>query len=320
MHVRTASKSFFGILALALALSSSAACTNDATNANTTTTTTSNVNTTNINTTAATNTNTTTTTGTTIETREPEQYRATMVIRGQTAGNQQAAAEFTIDIARRGADRYYRLNNLPGVGQITYIDRPEKSYVIIPSQRQYYEVTPETTGFKVPRAMTPGMMVEQLQKQQGVTLVGEEQLNGRTVTKYRYAGTAQTGSQAGEVRGETFVYVDKETGLPLRAEGSSQSSGNVQGVSGGNAVMELRDLQTTVDPTLFDVPPGYRQLTREQVQQQMRAVLAVVEALAGGMGGMGGGNTGGNTAPPPTTTTTPATNAAPGTTTNTNRP
>lgn len=318
MPSRITSACFLCSLVLMLAFGG-AACTNNApANANTTTTNTATTNT------STTTTNTATTTATTtINAREPEQYRATMVITGQTTGNNQTAASFSIDVARNGSDRYYAFKNLPGIGQINYIDRADKSYVVIPSQRQYFEVTPETTGFKVPRAMTPGMMVEQLQHQQGVTLVGEEQLNGRTVTKYRFAGTTQTGSQAGQVSGESFVYVDKETGLPLRAEGSSAAQGNVQGVSGGHAVMEMRDLQTSVDPSLFEVPQDYKKLTPEQVQAQMRAALAIVQALAGGMGGgMGGGaqtntppaNTGNNngnsnnsTTPPSRTSGSPTT-------------
>lgn len=308
MHLPSASKSLVGSLVLTLAIGG-AACTGDAPPANTNTSTT-NANTT---TTTTTNANTgTTATGSAagIETREPEQYRATMVITGQTSGNQQQAAAFSIDVARNGADRYFAIKNLPGVGQLTYIDRADKSYIIIPAQKQYFEVTPETTGFKVPRAMTPGMMVEQLQKQQGVTRIGEEQLNGRAVVKYRFAGTTQTGSPAGQIQGESFVYVDKETGLPLRAEGSSRSSGNAQGVSGGSAVMELRDLQTSVDPSLFEVPQGYRQLTQQQVQQQMQAVMAVMQALAGGMGGGGGAS---SPPSPPATTTSPSSTASPAT-------
>ena len=75
-------------------------------------------------------------------------------------------------------------------------------------------------------------------------------MNGRTALKYRYARTAQTQTTAGEVKTESFIYVDKDTGLPLRAELFSEASGNVQGVKGAKVVAEMRDISTNVDPTL----------------------------------------------------------------------
>ena len=90
----------------------------------------------------------------------------------------------------------------------------------------------------------------------------------RPAAKYRVAGSARTQTQAGQVQGESFIYVDKETGLPLRIEGFGQSTGNVQGVTGGNVVIETRDLKTDVNPTDFEIPQGYRQLSPEEVRQR----------------------------------------------------
>jgi hypothetical protein len=85
------------------------------------------------------------------------------------------------------------------------------------------------------------------------------------------------------VKSEAFVYVDKETGLPLRAELYSEATGNVQGVKGARIVAEMRDISTTVDDTLFQVPTGLSKVPPEQVRQQIDAftntVAAVVKAL-----------------------------------------
>ena len=171
---------------------------------------------------ANTNTANTTETAGGISAREPERYSATYVISGQTAGQQAAAASTSIEVARNGADRRYALDTrMPGVGQIIFLDRADKRYLILPARKQYFELTQETTGFAVPRSMTPSMMIEQMQRQRGVEQVGEEPLEGRTAIKYRIAGTTSTNTQAGAVSGESFVWVDKETGLPLRAQGAS---------------------------------------------------------------------------------------------------
>jgi hypothetical protein len=150
--------------------------------------------------TAATNANanapaTSTTATTTIETREPEQYRATLVFSATAEGKSQAL-QLPIEVARNGEDRRYAFNNIPVIGQVVFLDRADKRYLILPTRKQYAEITPALIGFDV-RSLTPGQMVVQLQKQQGVERVGEEQRDGRTVVKYRYAATAQTGSQAG---------------------------------------------------------------------------------------------------------------------------
>jgi len=50
-----------------------------------------------------------------------------------------------------------------------------------------------------------------------VEKVGDDTMNGRAADKYRYATTTNTSTSAGEVKSEAFVYVDKETGLPLPA-------------------------------------------------------------------------------------------------------
>ncbi len=103
---------------------------------------------------------------------------------------------------------------------------------------------------------------------------------------------------------ESFVYVDKDTGLPVRAEGYGQSSGNVQGVNRGRVVVEMRDINTNVDPSVFELPADYRQLSPDEIKQQMAAVGALFQVLLNGMNAqMNGGNT--------TTTTTTTNNSAP---------
>ena len=69
------------------------------------------------------------------------------------------------------------------------------------------------------------------------------------------------------MQGESFIYVDKETGLPLRIEGFGQASGNVQGVTGGNMVAEMRDIRTDANPSDFELPQGYAKVTPEEVRQ-----------------------------------------------------
>ncbi len=223
----------------------------------------------------------TTNTGQVIEAKEPDKYSATVTVAGATTGQQRAAAQTEIKVARNGADRRYSVDTkLPGVGEIIYLEKGDKHYVILPARKQYAELTQEMTGVNMEtvRAMTPAQIVAYVSRQQGVERVGEETLNNRPVIKYRAAGKAQTQSSAGQVQGESFIYVDKETGLPLRVEGFSAATGNVQGVSGGNLVAEMKDLKTDVDPTQFELPTDYKQITADEVKQQMAQLTQLLQA------------------------------------------
>lgn len=267
----------FAIAVVALAASACSRGANVNTNINTNANTNVNANATGANVNAA-------TAPSTIAAREPDTYKATIVFTAQTEGGDRTVGipTLTADVARSGADR--RLSfKLPDGSDLVYLEKGGVQYGIAPARKQYAELTPEATGFQLHRLMTPGQLVAHLDRLQGLESVGEEQLNGRTALKYRYARTAQTQTSAGEVKTESFVYVDKDTGLPLRAELFSEASGNVQGVKGANVVAEMRDISTTVDPSLFEIPTGFTKVPEAQVRQQVDAVantlLAVLRAL-----------------------------------------
>jgi len=279
------------LLVISLVVIAASGCTRGpATNANLTTNTNVNVNANatvgNINSSTA---------PSTIAAREPDSYRATIVFTAETEGGDKAIGIPTLqaEVAKSGSDR--RLSfKLPDGSDLVYVEKAGVQYGIAPARKQYAELTPEATGFQIHKLMTPGQLVAYLDKLKGIEFVGEEPLKGRTALKYRYARTAQTQTSAGEVKTESFIYVDKDTGLPLRAELFSEASGDVQGVKGAKVVAEMRDIQTTVDPVLFEIPPaGMNKVPESQVRAQVNAVTntvaAVLRALLTNM----------NSAPPP---------------------
>jgi hypothetical protein len=259
-----------GIALLGLGASS---CQTAGTNVNTTVTA-------NANTSPITNSNAVTVAPSVIAAREPEKYRATLVFSAETEGGQKTVGIPTLsaDVARNGADRRVSFK-LPDGSDLIYLEQGDKHIVIAPARKQYAELTPEATGFQLQKLMTPGQLVAHLEKLRGVESVGEESLNGRTALKYRYANTTNTSTSAGEVKSEAFVFVDKETGLPLRAELFSEATGNVQGVKGAKIVAEMRDISTTVDDALFQVPEGLSKVPPEQVRQQIDAFTNTVAAI-----------------------------------------
>ena len=255
----------------------------------------------NANVVANTNANATTPAPSTIAAREPDTYRATLVFTAETEGGEKTIGIPTLsaDVARSGEDRRVSFK-LPDGSDLIYLDHAGTHYAISPARKQYAELTPAATGFQLHKLMTPGQLVGYLDKLQGIEPAGEESVNGRTAVKYRYARTSQTQTSAGEVKTDAFVFVDKDTGLPLRAELFSEASGNVQGVKGAKIVAEMRNITTTVDPSLFEVPTGLNKVSEQQVRAQVDAitntVAAVLRTLLTNM----------NTAPPPSSTPTGA--------------
>jgi len=245
----------------------------------------------------------------TIAAREPESYRATLVFSAETEGGDKTIGIPTLsaEVAKNGNDRRLAFK-LPDGSDLIYLEHAGVQYGIAPGRKQYAELTPQATGFQLQKLMTPGQLVAYLDRLRGIELVGEEQLAGRTAMKYRYARTAQTTTSAGEVKTESFVFVDKDTGLPLRAELFSEASGNVQGVKGATVVAEMRNIQTNVDPSLFEIPSGMNKVPEAQVRAQVDAVAntiaAVLRTLLSNM----------NSAPPPpspTATVSPVASPSP---------
>ena len=256
------------------------------------------------------NTNTATQPIATLAAREPDRYRATLVFTAETEGGEKTIGipELSAEVARNGDDRRLAFK-LPDGSDLIYLDHQGTAYAIAPARKQYAELTPAATGFQLHKLMTPGQLVAYLDKLKGIELLGEESVNGRTAQKYRYARTSNTGTSAGQVSTESYIFIDKDTGLPLRAELFSEASGNVQGVKGAKIVAEMREINTNVDPGFFEVPAGLNKVPEAQVRAQVDAVAntvaAVLRTLLTNMN---------STAPPPpaaSPTASPATSRTP---------
>lgn len=219
-------------------------------------------------------------TAATINTREPDKYAATLVFSIETQGGEKAIGipSLSMQVARSGDDRRVEFK-LPDGSPLIYLDHDNHHYVILPARKQYAELNKEATGIEIHKLLTPGQLVEDLKKIKGIERAGEEPVEGRTAEKYRYTASRETNTKAGEVKAEAFVYVDKETGLPLRAELLAESSGDVKGVKAARVVAEMRDIKTDVDPGLFQTPPGFESVPPEKVRQQIDALTSAVGAI-----------------------------------------
>lgn len=215
-----------------------------------------------------------------IDVREPDVYRTKITFSGEMEGDKKTTLpSISVDYARNQKDRRIAFN-IPGTGQVIYLDVADKRYVIMPDKKQYAEITPgDTGGVEIPSSLTPGEIVTRLRGTKGANRIGEETLNGRAVIKYKFAGSKPSGTAAGEVSAESFVYVDKETGLPVRSETLGQGTGQVKGMNGIKLITEMSDIQTTVDPTLFQLPTGLKQISTAEIKQKVQAAAQVALML-----------------------------------------
>jgi len=218
--------------------------------------------------------------GSSINTREPDKYAATLVFSVETQGGEKAIGipQLSLQVARSGDDRRIEFK-LPDGSPLVYLDHDNHHYVILPSRKQYAELNKESTGVQFQKLLTPGQLVESLKNVKGIQRAGEETYNGRAAEKYQYSKTAETNTKAGEVQANAYVYVDKDTGLPLHAEIDAESSGDVKGVKSARIVAEMRDIKTDVESAIFQTPSDYAQVAPEKVRQQIDALTGTVAAI-----------------------------------------
>lgn len=280
MHLKNSISIFVGTVLVSIGLLWATAC-QPAKNSNTSANANSNANANANSTTTTDNTNTGSESSTAaINTREPDKYAATLVFSIETEGGDKAIGipNLSLQVGKSGDDRRLEFK-LPDGSPLIYLDHENRHFVILPNRKQYAELNKEATGIQLQKLLTPGQLVDDLKKIKSVERVGDETINGRTAEKYRYAAEKQTNTKAGDVKAEAFVYVDKETGLPLRAELLAQSSGDVKGVKAARVVAEMRDIKTDIDASTFQPPAGYEQVAPEKVRQQIDALTSAVAAI-----------------------------------------
>ncbi|MDM7922988.1 MAG: hypothetical protein QUS14_11865, partial [Pyrinomonadaceae bacterium] len=216
------------------------------------------------------------------EAREPEQYQATVTVRVEALGDTKTTTFPTLaaDVARAGDSRRM-VFTMPAGGRVVFLDKSGQNYLVLPDKNQYAELNRESLGFEVRRLLMPDQIVDQVRGVQGMQRLGEEPYQGPAAIKYRYAAVTDTQTPAGDVATESFLWVDKETGLPLRSEtvSRSQTGGNVQGYQGLKIVTEITNVNTTVPADAFADPTTLQKIESEQVRAQVDMIFNTIAGL-----------------------------------------
>jgi hypothetical protein len=214
-----------------------------------------------------------------IYTKEPDQYSETISINVEPRAEDKKieVPQLQFDFAKLGGDRRATFQ-LPGLGQVIYLEHSGLKYVILAARNQYLELDQATLGVELPKLslLTPTAVVDHLKSNAPYYKLGAENVNGRPAIKYRFAGKFNTQTAAGDVDTDSTVFLDETTGLPVRAE----IVGSTAGGKGARVTLQMSNVQLNPDRAGFDVPIGYKKVTSQELRQQINSLANVMRIIA----------------------------------------
>lgn len=215
--------------------------------------------------------------GAPLEAREPENYSVTTTITIQPTGNAPQAniPRLQFLFARMGADRRISFKLPDPVGEVIYLEKPPLKYLIFPARGQYVELDPNELGFQLGAVMSPPSIIARVKERTQYEQMGTESINGRTAIKYRFRAAADTHTKVGTAQADSIVYVDQETGLPLRSEIETSSSSG----AGARITTSAESLQLAPAATLFEVPTTMKKVTSADLKQQVQSFVGTLRAV-----------------------------------------
>jgi len=214
-----------------------------------------------------------------LEAREPDRYSVATTITVQPTGNapQTNIPPMQFTFARITDQRRVSFKLPDPVGEVIYLEKPPMKYLIFPARNQYVELDPNELGFQLGELMSPASAIQRLKERSHYEMLGTEAINGRTAVKYLFSGAVDTHTQAGTAQADSIVYVDQETGLPLRSEIDTSSTSG----AGARIVTSTDNLQLTADASTFEVPTAMKKVTSTELKQQVQSFVAAMRAVAG---------------------------------------
>ena len=209
----------------------------------------------------------------TIDIKEPERYSVAMTISIQENASEARIGmlpQQQLSLAKLGADRLWTFVFPAPLGQIAYLEKSGLKYLVLFERKQYAELSADAMGFLLGDVLMPHSIAERLKAGQYEKL-GLEPVNGRTGIKYRVTGVGGASSQTDGV-----IFVDQETGLPLRSELNAAAPSGTK----SRVIVEVRDVQLNPDRAQFDVPVGMKKVTAQEARQQIESFASAIREFA----------------------------------------
>jgi hypothetical protein len=207
-----------------------------------------------------------------IDIKEPERYSAAITISAQdiAGGAPASMATQQFGFAKLGADRRWAFNFPEPLGQVAYLEKSGLKYLVLFDHKQYAELTPDLLPFSM-TTLSPGAIAEHLRPRMQFEKSDAEPLNGRAVLKYRVASSHDDSTES-----DGAIFVDSETGLPLRSDFNTSPQAGTR----TRVIVEARDLQLNPDRSQFDVPAGMKKITTQEAKQQIGEFVSRLHVFA----------------------------------------
>lgn len=204
-----------------------------------------------------------------VNVQEPERFSVAMTISIQETGTDVPTPMLTqqFELAKLGADRRWAFVFPAPLGQVVYLEKSGLRYLVLFDRKLYMELSPGALGFELSKVMTPMSVSRRLNSHQYEKL-GLEPVNGRTAIKYRLTSASDDSTH--------MVFVDQETGLPLRSELSAVTTSGTK----TRVIVEARDVRLNPDIAQFDVPIGMKKAAARDAAQQIEAFATALRPVA----------------------------------------
>lgn len=216
--------------------------------------------------------------------REPEKYQATLLCSLDKGEDSTERPFTTVKVMKDGLSRRYdfkfddsELSYMEGViaADKSKSKKPEPfHYLIIPECKQYAEIRLDEVDIRIPGSLSPQEILATLQQQKNIEVLGDELINMREVTKYRYVD---------EKRGEGIVYLDKMTGLPVKAKVAAfvldpkfPADDPTAQQKVLRVVVDIKDIAMTADAAQFQQPAGMTLTEPKDLCPQVKQIAATV--------------------------------------------
>lgn len=192
-------------------------------------------------------------------TREPERYQGTRITTIEHSSPDPNRTTKTTTIARDGINRREEYETISGV-RLIYLENAAGQFVLLPSAKLYANLdeSQADTGLPPSDDITAGVadaLLNQVNNEASYEKLGAEELNGRTVSKYRIT---HLGGGSTAATSTTLIWIDEGLGMAVRSESSSGTSGDPFKV-----ITELRNIELEADRKLFELPKDYKQVSHQ---------------------------------------------------------
>ena len=193
------------------------------------------------------------------QTKEPDRYSAIRTLTVVTANGQTVTTRNLI--ARDGDLR--RAESQVASKTIAYLETPEGRFVLLPAEKIYAEVTPDTSlpGNEDEDALerSPEGLLHADTGNTSYQTLGKEAIGQRGTDKYRVVVNAASTPNVSV--NETLMWIDEALKMPIKSETKSSDGTHVS--------MELSDISLVVDQGLFQIPKDFKKVTSAELRKRL---------------------------------------------------